>query len=160
MILSIPMKLPSAGNLREHWRTRAKRNKAQRQTIALHMRLERLSLLALQGAVVRGEQLRVTLVRIAPRSLDDDNLAFAFKACRDEVAKQLGVNDGSDSVLWCCQQLKPPPGGKPGVMLIAMPVASAWPSTIDELTSSKPTAPGRPQRRLAVAKRPFGGVSK
>jgi len=36
----------------------------------------------------------VTLTRFGPRALDDDNLAFAFKSVRDEVAAFLKVNDG------------------------------------------------------------------
>jgi hypothetical protein len=35
----------------------------------------------------------VTLTRIAVRTLDDDNVATAFKRCRDGVAKALGVDD-------------------------------------------------------------------
>jgi len=36
----------------------------------------------------------VTLTRIAPSNgLDDDNLAGALKACRDEIAEWIGVND-------------------------------------------------------------------
>lgn len=35
----------------------------------------------------------VTLRRVAPLPLDDDNLAGRLKAVRDQVAKELGIND-------------------------------------------------------------------
>ena len=40
-----------------------------------------------------GAALVVTLTRVSPRALDSDNLAYAFKAVRDEVAAYFGVND-------------------------------------------------------------------
>lgn len=127
MIFNIPIKLPSVANLRDHWATKAKRNKFQRQAIALRMRLDRGGLLKLHAAVARGEQLRVTFIRVAPRRLDDDNLASAFKSCRDEVAKQLGINDGSDAVVWRYKQQKPELYGfKAGVMVIAHPVSEIF----------------------------------
>lgn len=42
----------------------------------------------------------VTLVRVGPRALDDDNLAYAFKALRDGVADALGVPDHDPRVTW------------------------------------------------------------
>ncbi len=49
----------------------------------------------------------VTLTRIAPHELDDDNLAFAFKAMRDGVADALGVRDRDPRVSWRYAQRKP-----------------------------------------------------
>lgn len=47
----------------------------------------------------------VTLTRIAPRELDDDNLAYAFKAVRDGVADALGLkNDRDPRVSWSYSQ--------------------------------------------------------
>lgn len=42
----------------------------------------------------------VTLTRIALRKLDDDNLSRSFKAIRDQIADQMGINDGSDLFTW------------------------------------------------------------
>lgn len=51
----------------------------------------------------------VTFVREAPRELDDDNLVAAFKACRDETAKWLGLpNDRDVRVTWRYDQQKTP----------------------------------------------------
>ena len=68
------------------------------------MLAEKRALLDLHARLARGEDLRCVLVRCSPRKLDDDNLASAFKAIRDEVAKQLGVDDGGDRVEWVYRQ--------------------------------------------------------
>lgn len=104
LMLALPMKLPSTANLREHWATKARRMKAQRNAVALAMLAEKRALLDLHARLARGEDLRCVLMRCSPRKLDDDNLASAFKAIRDEVAKQLGVDDGGDRVEWVYRQ--------------------------------------------------------
>lgn len=108
MIFAIPMRLPSVANLREHWATKAKRVKAQRGAVALALKSRRASLTELHAELARGRSLSVVMVRVSPRKLDGDNLSSAFKAVRDEVAKQLGVDDGSDQVAWACKQEKGP----------------------------------------------------
>lgn len=48
---------------------------------------------------------RVTLTRLGSKRLDSDNLATAFKACRDGIADWLGCDDGDESkVRWAYQQ--------------------------------------------------------
>lgn len=117
-MIAIPMKLPSAANLREHWAVKAKRVKAQRKTVALAMLAEGDELRRLRSLLSMGATLRIVLTRSAPRKLDDDNLASAFKAVRDEVAKQLGVDDGSDAIEWRCIQA--PGAGLPPYILITV----------------------------------------
>ena len=94
MIITIPMELPSAANLREHWAAKAKRVKAQRTKVQWALAYRDREMLELHAALARGQLLDVAFVRVAPRALDDDNLASAFKAIRDELAKQLGTHDG------------------------------------------------------------------
>lgn len=49
----------------------------------------------------------VTLTRIAPHTLDDDNLAGRLKAVRDETAKTLGIDDRDrDRLLFVYAQRK------------------------------------------------------
>jgi len=108
--VEIPMQLPSCANLREHWATRAKRVKKQRLVTQLATKNAR-GMLQAQASVVRGESLIVTLTRIG-RKLDSDNLASAFKAVRDQVAEELGVDDGSDAIGWHYVQAKGPAGIK------------------------------------------------
>lgn len=51
-----------------------------------------------------------TLVRIAPRMLDDDNLAGAFKSIRDEVASFFNVDDGPKGpIAWRYEQQRGEP---------------------------------------------------
>lgn len=121
------MLLPSVANLREHWAKRAKRVKAQRAATALALiayacegAQTKGSLWQVRNLLRCGEKLHVKLIRVAPRPLDTDNLAGALKAVRDEVAKQLVVNDDPKSaVTWEVDQMKPmKPKAKPGVMIL------------------------------------------
>lgn len=119
-IVAIPLTkpLPSAANLREFWATKAKRVKAQRMMVAFAFGQFRGQLRALADEHAVGVWdkplcLRVRFVRIAPRKLDDDNLAHAFKAMRDEVAAMAGVDDGDSLWRWEYAQEK----GKPGIRI-------------------------------------------
>lgn len=87
-----PARLSSSLNARMHWRVRAKTAKAEREQAALMCRAR---LIAPSFPCV------VTLTRIGPRQLDDDNVATAFKATRDGIADWLQVDDGDTSkVRW------------------------------------------------------------
>jgi hypothetical protein len=48
----------------------------------------------------------VTLIRVAPRKLDDDNLQSGFKALRDGIADRLGVKDNDPRVKWKYDQVR------------------------------------------------------
>lgn len=84
-MIRIPLRTVSGMNVREHFRVRAKRVKAERQAVALVLGPQKKPALPIV----------VTLTRIAPSNgLDpDDNLPSAFKAVRDEIAAWLGVDD-------------------------------------------------------------------
>jgi hypothetical protein len=99
---SIPIQTKSASNLREHWTSRHRRIKAQRTATAYRTPPALKAL---------GPLLTVTLTRIAPRQLDDDNLRGALKGVRDQVACALGVDDRSSLVRWEYGQEK----GEPSV---------------------------------------------
>lgn len=88
--VTLPLKIVSVANLREHWSTKANRAKLQRRTTAALLKAHRPPLLPLT----------VVLTRVAARQLDTDNLAAAFKSCRDGVADWLGVNDNDQRVTW------------------------------------------------------------
>ena len=53
--------------------------------------------------------LTITLTRIGPRTLDDDNLAGGFKHVRDGVADWLGIDDGDKRLTWRYEQRKGAP---------------------------------------------------
>jgi hypothetical protein len=91
----IPMKIDSVANLREHWRKRSARAKMQRAWARVLSPPHELPCI-------------VTLVRVAPRELDGDNLQYAFKAVRDGVADRLGIKDNDPRVEWLYGQQKGP----------------------------------------------------
>ena len=98
----ILMPLPSCANLREHWAARAARSKSQRSLANMAMRARP----EFRKPLEAGQSATITLTRIAPRALDSDNLASAFKACRDGIADALGVDDGSPRLEWRYAQEK------------------------------------------------------
>ena len=86
IVVQYAERIESEANGREHWRPKSARVKRHRITAWAELRkVERPAFL---GPV------QITLTRIAPRTLDDDNLAAGFKATRDGVADWLGVDDG------------------------------------------------------------------
>lgn len=97
--ISAPIKVVSEANRggREHWSVRVKRKKDQQAEI--HAELSNALL---------GRQVilpcQVTLTRIGPKKMDDDNLARAFKGIRDAIAAKLGVDDGDSKVKWLYEQ--------------------------------------------------------
>lgn len=83
-MIVIPLRTVSGLNVREHWRARARRVKAERDATARLLR------------PVEKPQLpcAVTLTRVAPSAgLDDDNLPGSLKGCRDQIAAWIGVDD-------------------------------------------------------------------
>jgi hypothetical protein len=101
--VTIPIRLESTLNVREHWSKRAKRAKEHRTVTKLGVR----ECMGRVGA--RRMRFVVALTRIAPRSLDGDNLQGSLKAVRDGVADALGVDDGDPLVTWNYSQRKGAP---------------------------------------------------
>jgi len=97
----LPVRIVSEANVREHWRKVAQRKQSHRRTALLMLRAT--------PCPCSDEQITITLTRIAPRTLDDDNLASGFKAVRDGVADWLGIDDGSTRLSWRYAQRKGPP---------------------------------------------------
>ena len=103
MRVTIPgLRLSNTLNTRQHWRQKAAAAKRQRHTVALVLRTHPRP----TGPVV------VTIVRVAPRQLDSDNLAGACKSVRDGVADWLEVDDGvaerKGGVVWRVEARKGP----------------------------------------------------
>lgn len=84
----LPIRVRSEGNQREHHFVVHKRKKDQKGVVKL----------AFGSALASRPDLKppflVKLTRIGIRTMDDDNVAFAFKAIRDQVAECLGIDDG------------------------------------------------------------------
>lgn len=108
LVVTVAMRLPSAANLREHWATRATRERRQREwtRLALAGRPAR----EWRRAHLPATKLRCTLTRVGERKLDSDNVARAFKSVRDEVAEWAGVDDGDEGCdgvwTWTYEQRK------------------------------------------------------
>lgn len=100
------IKLVSVANLREHWATRAARNKRQRELAHRRAQIELCRLREWAHAPDISKPMTITITRIAPRKLDSDNLASSAKAVRDGIADALGIDDGSDLVTWLYAQSK------------------------------------------------------
>lgn len=106
--LTLPVRLVSLLNMREHWRAKAARAKKQRHTACV-CTATGIDYSALTEFIRGGARLNVTLTRIAPRELDCDNLAGSGKHVRDGIADALGIDDRDPRVKWLYAQRK----GKP-----------------------------------------------
>lgn len=99
LAVTLPIRMVSEANMHENWRARHRRRKAHRNATALAM-----------SVAVRAEGMtppcEVTITRIAPCALDDDNLVGAAKAFRDGVADALGVDDRDKRIAWRYAQRK------------------------------------------------------
>jgi hypothetical protein len=116
--VTFPLRLGRGKNDRGGWKAqfyrRAKKGQgagtlqAREQTAAWLLTAGLLSRTQAKHAAQTGAPLAVELWRIAPAGtpLDDDNLAAALKPVRDEVARFLGVNDGSAQVRWLPMQCR------------------------------------------------------
>ena len=102
--LEFPLRTVTGMNVREHFRARARRVKAEHLITRAH-----LSVAAQRGALAlpRLIPLTVTLTRISNRArwlprkkcwqaCDDDAVPPALKGVRDALAAWLGLDDGSE----------------------------------------------------------------
>ena len=94
MRFHIPLRLPSLANERYAWWELARVKKQQKLTTKLCMR----------GREVPPPPLLVTITRVGPQRLDDDNLSSACKYVRDQIAAIVGIDDGSDQYTWRYEQ--------------------------------------------------------
>lgn len=113
--IELPIRTQSEANMREHHMARARRRKWQRNLIALAVRPRLAGMLDPLPCVV-------TMTRVAPRALDDDNLQTSFKAIRDEIAAQLGCDDRDPRVTWRYAQRRGAKGSY-SVELVITPVS-------------------------------------
>lgn len=89
-VVIVPIRTVPGMNVRENWRARARRVKAERHATAWALLIAQRP----EKAVKPSLPCTVRLTRVAPSNgLDDDNLAGALKAVRDQIAKWLGVDD-------------------------------------------------------------------
>ena len=87
IVIDLPMRTYSKANAREHWRSRWRRGKQEKEA-------------AYYATPKASVPCTVTFTRFGPQPLDDDNIRGAFKAVRDGVAMRLGVDDADPRVTW------------------------------------------------------------
>lgn len=104
--IKAPIRIISEANNTDHWTKKRKRNKRNQ---------------ALLGYMLNSVQkppyfpVKVTLTRIAPRNLDNDNLAYSFKNLRDFISDWLlpgrapGRADSDARLSFCYDQQKGEP---------------------------------------------------
>lgn len=106
-VFTLPLHLQSTSNLREHWAAKARRVKEQRAYAMIAAKA--------LGAGRMAPPWLVTIIRVAPRRLDGDNMQAAAKAVRDGLADALGLRDDSDPrVTWAYEQER----GKPSAVRV------------------------------------------
>jgi hypothetical protein len=97
MIITLPIRIRSEANLHEHWRKHHARHKLQKMLIESAFRNAKPNL---------NLPIIVTMTRIAPRAIDDDNLAYSLKHCRDVIANiiipglAMGRADADPRIKW------------------------------------------------------------
>jgi hypothetical protein len=97
MILTFPIKTVSEANRRDHWTVKNNRKNAQQKEFMVTWRNAKAKV-----------KLPATIIftRYSCQILDDDNLQSALKGCRDQLAKEIGVDDGSDLLNFVYRQEK------------------------------------------------------
>lgn len=95
-------RLRSVLNARMHWAALHRYMRESKAFTAAYWNVE-------LGAWRPALPCRVTLTRIAHKAMDGDNLQGAFKGCRDQLAKLIGVDDADPRVQWRYGQRKGSP---------------------------------------------------
>lgn len=91
---TIPVRVVSEANRREHWRTRHRRQKEQ-ETATLAV-LTQFKLEPYERRFTFADGATITLTKVGGGKLDSDNLAGAFKKVRDTIARWMAIDDGDD----------------------------------------------------------------
>lgn len=97
IVVTLPISTVSESNRRDHWTARAKRSRDNRTVARVMFAKARFDA---TGEIYLGGHAVVTLTRISPRMLDDDNLRPALKAVRDGIADALQIDDRDPRVQW------------------------------------------------------------
>lgn len=97
MIIEIPTKIVSEANKRDHWAQAHQRHKTQRNKTIWELYAK---------GVPKKLPVKITLMKVGGRKMDDDNLIGAFKYIRDAAAEYFipgklpGRADDSSQISW------------------------------------------------------------
>jgi len=106
--VTLPIRLVSEANRRDHWAAKAKRVASQRRLVKMAL-WAKTRMCRVYEKSLAGYAYEITLTRIGPRTLDSDNIQGAFKGVRDQIAECIGVDDGSPRLTWVYGQEKSGP---------------------------------------------------
>jgi hypothetical protein len=101
---TLPLHLVNSTNRREHWAVKHRRSSAERRAVTMAWRVHCREPIDSQFGYV------VQLTYIGPRKLDSDGVVAAFKSVRDQIADELGINDGDAGTTWNYAQRRSRPG--------------------------------------------------
>ena len=100
LAFTISLRVDSETNGREGWKAKWARKKKQKEAVAIAW---------LWAKAKPGFELSlpcaVRFTRVGPKRLDGDNLSESFKACRDQMAREIGVDDGDERIRWEYEQV-------------------------------------------------------
>ncbi len=156
--VTLPLKTISESNSRGHWAKKAARVASQRFVAATAVR-PFVNRPHKDGAMALPiEPIAITLTRVAPRRLDDDNLRGCLKAVRDGVADALEMDDGNERISWRYGQER----GRPGeyaVRIILEPTPRPAPAEPSRAASASPpeTAPSARATAAPAPRKPDKG---
>lgn len=111
LAFTMPVKTISEANTREYWAAKNRRKNAQqRDTQRAWKAQRRIHVVNSWGhgllvGIDFAFPCTVRLTRVGPKRLDADNLAGSFKHVQDEIARQLGVDDGDERIKWEYEQV-------------------------------------------------------
>jgi hypothetical protein len=103
--MTIPIRLISEANTKDHWTKKRTRRLAQQQAVRLYSNIQP-DIDSMELPII------ITLIRLAPRKFDEDNLIHAFKSVRDQIAdilipnNRMGRSDSSPLLHWEYKQEK------------------------------------------------------
>lgn len=89
-IVAKGLRLDLTPNARLHPQVVARRRRREHATITA----------ALRGITPPAGPWRVTITRVGPRAMDDDNRTASAKGVRDALAAWLGIDDGDECAAW------------------------------------------------------------
>src|SRR5688500_753521 len=102
------IKTVSEANQREHWAAKSKRKKSQQHDLKILWQEHTRKYERKHGKPEVTIPAIITFTRFSCKQMDADNLAGAFKHVQDQLARELGIDDGDGSVTWVYKQERTP----------------------------------------------------
>ncbi len=99
MIIRFEIRTVSEANQREHWATKNRRKKSQQKAFSDTFRAKQPSI---------PVPTVFTFTRYSCMEMDADNLAGSFKHVQDQLAREIGIDDGDHRISFKYEQVRIP----------------------------------------------------